>query len=72
MNNIYLINKIASNASSSELYPTRTFKGDINIELDFTNIIETDIKLIKIQIDFNDGTFLEKVYGNKTNPQDND
>lgn len=64
--NIYLINKTASSASSSELFSARTFKGDTRIIFDFSNVIENDIKLIKIQIDFNDGTTLEKVYSNKT------
>jgi hypothetical protein len=65
MNNVYYITKIASSSSSSEIIPARTFKGDITIQLDLSNIIETEIKLIKVQIDFNDGTTLEKVYSDK-------
>lgn len=66
MNNIYLINKIASDTSSSEIYPVRTFKGDVNLQLDFSNIIETEVKLIKIQIIFDEDTVLEKTYNIKT------
>lgn len=66
MNNIYLINKIAGTASSSEIYPARTFKGDTNIKLDFSNVVETDIKLIKIQINFDDGVSFERVYSTDT------
>ena len=65
INNIYYITKIASNTSTSEVVPARTFKGDTNVVLDFSNIIETDIKLIKVKIDFNDGTVLEKNYSSK-------
>lgn len=65
INNIYHITKIAGNTSTSEVVPARTFKGDTNVVLDFSNIIETDIKLIKVKIDFNDGALLEKNYSSK-------
>lgn len=66
MNNIYLINKIASDTSSSEIYPVRTFKGDVNLQLDFSNVVETEVKLIKIEIIFDRDTVIEKTYNRKT------
>jgi hypothetical protein len=71
MNNIYTITKTASDVSSHEVFSTRTFKGDTSIELDFSSIVENEIKLVKIQIDFGDGTSLEKVYSNNVNLLEN-
>ncbi len=65
MNNTFFITATAGSAITSSIQPVRTFKGDTDIVIDFSNIVETNIKLIKLQIDFGDNTSIEKVYGSK-------
>lgn len=48
--------KLDSYAGFGYCYPLRIFKGETDLVIDFSNLIGITYPLIKIEIDFNDGT----------------